>query len=609
MSNRFDLEKQYLAAKESYYNGSSILTDDEFDYLESQLISLGSEVPYIVGAEDRKAKYSHPSPMLSLAKYQATVNGIPPTAQAVSWMNNIPGNQSFEITPKYDGNAANVIYIDGKLSQVISRGDGSKGRDITEKIKHNFPERIDLQGTVEIRGEVVIKVSTFNEKFSNYKNPRNFVAGILNRDDNTQEVLSLLDFIPLEVRQHTGVGTIYIAPRIPGFTHTPHIFYIHKDNFEVAYHDMVEFRKTSEYQLDGFVIKTPEFLRYDLGENSHDPNWAVAIKFPPKETLTTIERIVWQYGKTGKLSPVAVMKPVDLDGSTVTRAALFNYGYVKSLKAYPGATVAIAKSGDIIPQILRVISSGDESLFSHPTTCECGEPLKINGIHLQCDSANCSVIAKHMFGQSVGVLDLDGTGGAMVQTLWNAGFKTALDFLNPAKFNKEILISTGHFKDGKTLDNLLQQVNRIKEIKPAQILMMLGFTNMGWTIAGQLGKYLHGEEYSFHGLQKDVIAGFEPGQWKREKYESACVELSGIVKITLPEKISEDSIGCEFTGSPKSAGYKTKEEFLAYAKTKGYYHTGLKNAKVLFTDDINSSSSKIQTAKSKGVKIYLYSDI
>lgn len=608
MSNRFDLEKQYLAAKEAYYKGIPVLTDDEFDYLESQLISAGSEVPYIVGTEDRRAKYSHPSPMLSLGKYQATLDGIPPTFHATVWMNHI-GNHSFEITPKYDGNAANVIYIDGKLSQAISRGDGSKGRNIIEKIKHNFPLTIDLQGTVEIRGEVVIKISTFNEKFSDYKNPRNFVAGILNRDDNSQDILSLLDFIPLEVRQHTDKGTFYIAPRIHGFRHKAHIFYINKDNFEMAYRDMVKFRETSDYQLDGFVIKAPESLRPQLGENSHDPNWAVAIKFPPKETITTIERIVWQYGKTGKLTPVAVMKPVDLDGSVVTRATLCNYGYAKSLKAYPGATVSIAKAGDIIPQIQKVIIPGDESAFEHPTICECGSALKISGIHLLCDAADCSVIAKHMFGQSVGVLDLDGTGGAMVQTLWNAGFTNALEFLNPAKFNKEVLINTGHFKDGKTLDNLIQQVTRIKELKPAQIIKMIGFTNMGWTIANQVGKYIHGEEYSFHHLQKDVIAGFEPGGWKREKYESACKELSGIIKISLPEKISNNAIAAEFTGSPKSAGYKTKEEFLAYAKTKGYYHTGLKDATVLFTDDINSSSAKIKTAKSKGIQIYLYSDI
>lgn len=182
MSNRFDLEQQYLTAKEGYYAGEPILTDDEFDHLEAQLISLGSEVPYIVGAEDRKAKYSHPSSMLSLAKYQAAHNGTPPTNAAMAWMNAI-GQHTFEVTPKYDGNAANAVYVNGALSQILSRGDGSKGRDITAKVKHNLPETINLDETVEVRGEVVIRVSTFNQHYSAFKNPRNFVAGILNRED------------------------------------------------------------------------------------------------------------------------------------------------------------------------------------------------------------------------------------------------------------------------------------------------------------------------------------------------------------------------------------------------------------------------------------------
>ena len=183
MSQRFDLEQLYFQAKEAYYNGESIMSDDEFDHLEKELISLGSDAPYIVGADDRKAKYSHPSPMLSLAKYQATLAGDPPTLQAQGWMDRI-GKVSYEISPKYDGNAANAIYQDGKLLQVLTRGNGTKGRDITDKVKHNLPDVIGILGTVEIRGEVVIKVNTFNQKYAEYKNPRNYVAGVLNRDEN-----------------------------------------------------------------------------------------------------------------------------------------------------------------------------------------------------------------------------------------------------------------------------------------------------------------------------------------------------------------------------------------------------------------------------------------
>lgn len=607
MINIFESEQLYITAKEAYYNGEPLMSDDEFDRLEADLLSAGSQVPYIVGAEDRKAKYTHPSPMLSLAKYQATVNGNPPTTSAVAWMSKF-GATSFEITPKYDGNAANAIYVDGKLSQVLSRGNGTKGRDITEKVRHNLPDTISLSGTVEVRGEVVIKVATFNAKYAAFKNPRNYVAGVLNRDDNSVETLSYLDFIPLEVRHHTDNQMQYISPRIPGFKHTAYIIYGGPESFEPLYEDMVEYRKVCDYQLDGFVIKAPEALRPQWGENGHDPNWAVAIKFPPKEAITRIKKIQWNWGKSGAVTPVAVMESVDLDGSTVSRATLFNYNYLKNLQAYPGAQVAIAKSGDIIPQILRVIEPGNPEEFEYPTQCKCGHDLHQQGVHLVCINDSCIMTEWFRFAQGVSWLGLDGVGGSMIKQLWGAGYRSGLELLNPTTFNREALITKG-FKDGKILSNMLEQIGRIKEITPRKILMILAFRDMGRTTAKQVANYISGVDYSFHGLEKSVVSGFGPGEAKRVAYEKAVEYIKPYVKIVEPEKISAESIGFEMTGSPKSAGFKTKDEFLAYAKGKGYHHSGLKDAQILFTDDLNSSSSKMSAAQKRGVKIILYSEI
>jgi len=605
MSDRFTLEQQYISAKESYYNGTPTLSDDEFDSLEAELLSLGSDVPYIVGADDRKAKYSHPSPMLSLAKYQASASGKPPTTAAKSWMEKFE-NPLFEVTPKYDGNAANAIYIDGKLSQVLSRGNGTKGRDITDKVKHNLPEIIDMKGTVEVRGEVVIKIETFNQKYYKFKNPRNYVAGVLNRDENAKEIISDLDFIPIESRQHLDGKIIHIPMRIHGFKHKAFGFYTGAKHFESAYHIMLDYRATCEYQLDGFVIKANENIRDQWGENSHDPNWAIAIKFPPKEAITTIKSISWQYGKSGAVTPVAVMEPVDLDGSTVSRAALFNYEYLIKLGAFPGAQVAIAKSGDIIPQILRVVKSGNLKDLERPTNCKCGAELKHVGVNLICENDMCYLVDWHRFAQGVNYLGLDGVGGAMIKQLFAAGYRSGLELLNPTKFNREILLSKG-FKNGKLLSNMLEQADRIKEITPKKVLLILGFRNMGGTTAGQIGNYLSGVDYSFHGLEKSVVRGFEPGGSKHALYEKAIAEISPYIKIAFPEKVAADSIAYECTGSPKEAGFKTKEEFAKVAKEKGYHKTGLKDAKVLFTDDVNSSSSKMAEARKRGLSILPYS--
>jgi DNA ligase (NAD+) len=462
---------------------------------------------------------------------------------------------------------------------------------------------------VEVRGEVVTKISTFNTKYANFKNPRNYVAGVLNRDENPTEVIADLDFIPVEVRKNVDGEISFDCPsNLKGFKHYPFLAYIEPEEFENCFNAMTEYRKSSEYQLDGFVIKAPEGLRPLWGENSHDPNWAIAIKFPPKEAITTIKSISWQYGKSGAVTPVAVMEPVDLDGSTVSRAALFNYTYLKNMGAYPGAQVAIAKSGDIIPQILRVIKAGNEAEFEHPSHCKCGTELVQSGVHLMCENENCVMNEWHKFYQGVAWLDLDGVGGSMVKQLFSVGYRSGLELLNPTKFNKGVLLQKG-FKDGKILANMLEQVSRIKEITPREILMIMAFRNMGGTTAKQVGNLLSGIDYSFHGLEKSVVSGFEPDQPKRIAYDSAVAELQNYIKVVLPEAIPAESIAYEMTGSPKSAGFKTKQEFVEAAKAKGYHNTGLKGAKVLFTDDLSSTSSKMAEARKRGIQILPYSFI
>ena len=226
-----------------------------------------------------------------------------------------------------------------------------------------------------------------------------------------------------------------------------------------------------------------------------------------------------------------------------------------------------------------------------------------------CENDNCEIKSWYKFHNGVNVLGLDGVGGAMTKLIWKAGIKNPADLLNPTKMNKEMLIQSGFFKAGKTLDNLFKEIEKCTELKPRDLVMLMGVDGMGWTTAKQIGNYISGIDYSFSGLQKDVIAGFEPGGKRRQEYDMIVESISPYIKITLPERIAADSIGYEMTGSPKAFGFKTKGEFIQYAKEKGYHHSGLSTAKVLFVDDLNTSSSKMKTAQSKGIKILLYSEI
>jgi len=614
MVNLKELEEIYLQAKESYYSGEPILSDDEFDRLEEELISYGSTIVETVGAKDRNAKYPHLTTMLSLSKLQAKGGKIP-TAAVINWMSKF-ANKTFEVTPKFDGNAANAIYKNGKLFQVLSRGTGSRGRDYTDKIKHQLPQTISILEDTEIRGEIVIPVSVFNEKYSNFKNPRNFVAGILNREENDSETLNHLHFLPVEIRSQVNGKTEYHSLNdflinwkftVPFYTYTT------SDIFETTYNLLENYRiNESPYQLDGFVLKCVESERNLHGENSHDPNWAIAIKFPPKEMVTVIEKINWHFGKTGELTPIAIMKPVDLDGSTVTRASLYNYGYVKKMKVFPGAQVVIAKSGDIIPQIQRVTIPAPDSNFIHPSHCKCGAELKITGgIHLICDSSSCYLRDYYRLSQGINTIGLDGVGGAIIKLIYDSGFTSAIDILNPGKFTKEKLIATGNFKAGKTLDNIFSERDKITEVSTVKILLFLGIENMGITTAKQIANYLNDDEYSFSGLEKSVISGFEPGGEKRKLYESAVTDIAKYrtVKHISKEKFENLTGTFEMTGSPKSAGFKTKEEFLKKAKEMGFSHEGLsKGTTYLITDDYNSSSSKMAKATKLNVQIISYID-
>jgi predicted Zn-ribbon and HTH transcriptional regulator len=327
-----------------------------------------------------------------------------------------------------------------------------------------------------------------------------------------------------------------------------------------------------------------------------------------EEGLTKITGISWQFGKTGRVTPVAIMEPVDLDGTTVTRASLCNLGFLKAKGAVIGSIVSIAKAGDIIPQIQNVISTPSEIVIEHPTQCKCGFELVIKDIHLLCINPQCSEKARFKFHHAVNVLGLDGVGGTMINSLWDAGYRNALELLDTTKTNKASLIKAG-IKNSKTLDNMLTEIAKITDIRPIKIILAMGVEGMGNTVAKELEKLLTGQTYSFHGLQKDVIAGFEEGGIKRERYQELYDYVSNFVNIILPEVISAESIPFEMSGSPKAFGYKTKDEFVAAAKLKGYHHTSLSSAKVLFVEDVNNLSGKIKAAQAKGIKILGYSDI
>jgi len=613
-------EEIYQKAKDDYYrDGSSELTDEEFDNLENELRMENNPIIDEVGFTSLDSlKFKHPSKMLSLGKIKANQNNDCPLDDFLKWLPDLRGDISLEFTPKYDGNSANLIYEDGKFIRALTRGNGVKGSDITSKIEPLIPKFID-NFTGEIRGEVVLNVSIFKEKYNDFKNPRNLVAGILNRDEITEKAKDL-SFIAFDMKGNVDVECMnhLILLKELGFE-TPGLVCISsaKDinsGLLTIFNRFYKFRNEEcEYQLDGIVCKiSDDMLRESLGENNHHPKWALAIKFKPEGSVTTINSITWKMGKTGEFTPVAKLEPIELDGTTVSRCSLHNWKFIRTNKTFPGAKVLLVKFGDIIPGIVEIIkpSENDYKLFTHCP--HCGFLLLNDQTHITCENPNCIEKLIVKFVDAIEKLEFDYLGESTIEKLYTL-FKDPLDILNPDIMNRTNLIHIG-FPDGKNVSRILKAIQSRRSVKLTTLIRMMGIDNLGTTISKQLANRYMKYAYDMKGLQKDIVQSFEDEQVNLEilKKHISKVESFGleIVHENDNRKMCDEII-VEMTGSiPKELNLKTKKDFIEYANQNVNVQQGKlnKDTDYLLTNDVDSITGKMTKAKKLGVEVITYED-
>jgi DNA ligase (NAD+) len=419
------LETQYLKAKIAYYAGEPIMNDASFDALEQRLKDAGSKVIEQVGSKRKDFDFPHPTPMKSLAKIQtALINGITdyqeqPFGEWLAKRQMLLSNSVRHIyySPKFDGSAINIVYRNKKLESVLTRGDGISGKDATDRFKSHLPNTIDIDGIVQIRCEAVMAKSIFDAKYAaEFANARNIVAGIIGKDDIDVDKIKDLTLVPLHYiidGMHTSILEVTkITNSYPIFSQSTHSGVISAT--VKSYIQILKYweqnREKFEFQLDGVVFSLPNRYREILGENEHDPEWAIAIKFVPDEVITSVEGIEWNISKTGELNPVVLLKPVELAGTKVKRASGYNAGYILENKIGPDTLVSLAKAGDIIPEIQAVtVPSG--KIFDFPHQCPyCGYPVNFDGIHLTCVNKSCvGKIAKSL-SSSASSINIKGIG-------------------------------------------------------------------------------------------------------------------------------------------------------------------------------------------------------
>ncbi len=635
MANSYDLTKLtadealYLRAKATYTIGEPIMEDAEFDILEEQLREVDSFVVDIVGTikiKGNKASVSrgklvfiaHKTPMGSLAKIQFKPNFIP-YLEFNSWvLSNVPQSKEVivEFGPKLDGNAINMIYDDGKLVSITSRGDGAEGQDYTSAMQDRVPKVI--KGfTGEIRGEAVIDTYLFDTTYGpnsgnttkTYANARNFIAGALTK--GIKEVCADIDIVAFQIVGFVGDTKTQLIKwgfDVLDFTQVYEASQLSLPLFEKIYSDFKTYRETCKYQLDGIVAKMDESVREDIGGNSHHPFWALAIKFETPAVYTRVLSIERNIGKNGQLAPVAILEAVDLLGTSVTRASVYNESWLIKNKCYPGALVSLIKSGDIIPKIIEIIEPSTET-YESPTEWN-GHAVSFDGVQLMVDGFEDTDEFKSLkLHASVVALGIVGIGPSGASKLQTAGI-TLVDLLSETPSGLRMkLLNSGEFKDGRDLEILVENVFDLTSVELWQVIYAMGYRKCGKTVSKQLANWMTKIDYDFKGLEKQVIEDFV--------MDSTCVdavkELVGMllvnnVTVVKPEAPKQGLISFEMSGSPTTHG--TKDEFRREVEQSDKcIHTSLsKSTNYLIVESLAINTTKMQKASKNGTKVVTYDE-
>ncbi len=622
------------------------MTDSSFDKLEAFLKKKNSKViERVGGAESQLLKYKHMDAMLSLDKQQVNDENSMPKEVIANLSEWAISKYPLEASPKFDGNACELNYDFGSLQQALTRGKNGLGADITRFMKLLTPSSIDCLDRLEIRGEIVMPLDRY-PKYNSTKNIRNFVAGVVSpgRSD-TSPALADCIFVAYSVKKHNKDGTITYVPNALayleslGFNKQYPVKTMRINSaadFARVYDVFKAYRPESPIQLDGIVLKAPEEMRVRIGANNRHPKWAIAIKFPSLEVSTTIVEygdycFDWSVGRTGELAPTSILAAVDLDGSEVKRASVYNKNKIEQMGCFPGAVVIIKKSGDIIPAIVRVVKrSPRENEYMtkqnfYPRNCpSCGTVLTITTdyekdggetTHIVCKNhTGCVAQVARNLDYAVTALGLKGIGPSTCESLAHAGVRNVFDLFDITLMNEPRLIASGRFKKGRDLEKILSAVKSLKKVELKNLIQTLGFRHLGKSVSAEVAKMYAGVPYTFSSLNSDVVEPFldknsvqyKAGVRIQELFTSLGIE---IVMPGAPVKLPDGTIMFEMTGSTSNAGYKTKGDLVEFLKLKGYAHTDISNANLLLTDDLSSSTSKMKAAAKKGIKIMSYEQL
>jgi DNA ligase (NAD+) len=511
-----------------YVENNPEISDYEFDQMMNQLKKLETEHPEFITPDSPTQRVgelpvdgfptaTHRTPMISLDNAY-NFEELDAFHERVL---RIVGNRKIDYLAelKIDGTSVSMVYENGKLARAVTRGDGTRGDVVTTNIRTirsvplSLPEKWQKTSYFEARGEVYLSRTRFaelNERLIDegnepVANPRNAAAGSLRLKDPQQSALRKLDvfvyaLLPDDLAS-TQLESLQILGKT-GFKVNPNVRLCHSlDQVKKFCEEMEAKRESLDYEIDGVVVKVNDFrLRQELGSTSKFPRWAIAVKFQAKQATTKILDIRVQVGRTGALTPVAVMEPVALGGTTIAHATLHNEDEIRRKDIRIGDYVLIERGGDVIPKVVKVIETKRDRhvrTFKMPKKCPvCGaEITRIDGEAVsRCTNLSCPAKLRESLRHfaSRRAMNIEGLGDKLVEQL--LANSMVRDFVDLYELKKDELIELERFGT-KSAENLLQQIENSKQRSLDQQIYALGIRYVGEHVAKILADHYSSIEH------------------------------------------------------------------------------------------------------------------
>lgn len=556
------------------------ITDAEYDRMMVRLRELEARYPDSIPADSPTQRVGgrassqftevrHLEPLLSLGNvfsaeelraFDERVRSGLPAGSKVEYV----------MEPKIDGLACSLIYENGKLVRAATRGDGVVGENVTANVRTirsipltlKVPEGEAVPELLDVRGEVYMPRQAFmrlNEQRaergeSEFANPRNAAAGSLRQLDPQVTASRSLSFFAYylvgEGAQPKHSESLALLARY-GFKVSENYKVVENIDEAIKYiGDFNELRQGLSYDTDGAVIKVNDvYQQRILGATGKDPRWATAYKYPPEQAETTLEDIDWRVGRTGVLTPTAVLTPVKLSGSVISRATLHNEDFIRAKDIRIGDRVIINKAGEIIPEVLRVVvekRTGDEKEVEIPNVCpECGWRVERQGEEaaIRCTNPHCPALGREGLIHFVSrdAMNIDGCGPSVINALLDAGLvRDAADLYS---LRKEDLLKLERMGE-KSADNLLAALAESKKNELDKLLFALGIRHVGAKVARILATEF-GSMEKLQQAQPEELAQIRDIGYKIA--ESAVTWLNVPANIDLVERLAAAGLTMTFT--------------------------------------------------------------